>query len=199
MNTAEIVIREVQGDSGFQIAKFLRKGIGQSGKPSHLHSHGQILSFHKRRADIFLNRVPLFNLGDRLKDWAWGVFGRVVMLAVIAIEFYQLSEVNVCAKSSVNGVNVEPETIRGELHSLGETLRKIVNKIIRGRGRTLADDKRGNQFCFRVNGHKNPLVAKLFRVVFADSALLLEPERPYFIALDKVAFQVTHSLIQQPS
>jgi hypothetical protein len=199
MNTAEIVIREVQRDSGFQIFQLFRESIGQSGKPSHLHSHGQILPFHVRRADMFLIRVPLFNLGYRLKYWAWGVFGRVVMLAVIAVQLYKLRKVHICPKRPIHGVNVEPETVCSDLHSFGETLRKIVNKICSGSSGTLADKERRNQFCFGINGHKNPLVAKLGRVIFPHSALLLKAERPYFIALDKVAFQVPHALIHEPS
>ena len=74
MNAAEIIERKMQSNGKFQVVQLFRKGIGQSGKPSHLHSHGQILPFHVRRADVFLIRVSLFNLGYRLKDWAWGVF-----------------------------------------------------------------------------------------------------------------------------
>jgi len=54
MNTAEIVMREVQSDCGFQIIQLFRESIGQSGKTPHLHSHNQILPFHVRRADMFL-------------------------------------------------------------------------------------------------------------------------------------------------
>ena len=41
MNATEIVIREVQGDGGFQVRQLLAERIGESGKASHLHPHGQ--------------------------------------------------------------------------------------------------------------------------------------------------------------
>jgi hypothetical protein len=43
------------------------------------------------------------------------------------------------------------------------------------------------------------LIAKLIGVVFADALLFLKAERPNLIALDKVAFQVTHSRVHEAS
>ncbi len=62
----------------------------------------------------------------------------------------------------------------------------------------LPDGERRNEFGFSVNGHKDPLVAKLCRVVFADSPLFLVAERPDFIALNEVTAEATHTLVHQP-
>jgi hypothetical protein len=47
MNTAEIVIREVKGDGGFQVRQLLAESVGQPRKAPKFHSHGQILPFDK--------------------------------------------------------------------------------------------------------------------------------------------------------
>src|SRR5579864_2187929 len=199
MNMAEIVIREVQGDSGFQVVQLFRESIGQSGKPSHCHPHGQILPFHVRRADMLLIRVALYDLGYALHDWAWGVFSRVVMLAVISVQLHKLCKIHVCPKLPLNRVNVKPESVCSDLDAIGEPLCQVANEKISCPSGTFADDKRGNEFGFRINRHKYPLVAKFFRVVFADSALLFKAECPNLITLDEVAFQVPHSFIREPS
>jgi hypothetical protein len=72
MDTAEIIKREMQSNGKFQVVELFRKGIGQSGKPSHCHPHSKVLPFDVRRADMFLIRVSLDDLGYALHDWAWG-------------------------------------------------------------------------------------------------------------------------------
>ena len=73
MNTAEIVIREVQSNRGFQIVQLLGERIGQSGKPSHCHPHCEVLPFHVRRADMVGIGIARADFGYNLHDWAWGV------------------------------------------------------------------------------------------------------------------------------
>ena len=53
MNTAEIVVREVQADGGFQVRQLLAERIREPRKSPHRHSHSQVLPLHKRRADLF--------------------------------------------------------------------------------------------------------------------------------------------------
>jgi hypothetical protein len=43
MHTAEIIVREVQSASGFQVRQLLRESVRQPGESPHLHSHGQVL------------------------------------------------------------------------------------------------------------------------------------------------------------
>ncbi len=52
MNATEIVIREVQGDGGFQVRQLLAERIGESGKAPHLHTHGQLLPLDKAGRDV---------------------------------------------------------------------------------------------------------------------------------------------------
>ena len=42
MYTAKVVVREMQGDSGFQVRQFLAERIGQPRKAPNLHSYRQV-------------------------------------------------------------------------------------------------------------------------------------------------------------
>ncbi|MBI1750618.1 MAG: hypothetical protein HY234_09765 [Acidobacteria bacterium] len=42
MNPDKIVVREVQGNGGFEVGQFLTESIGQPGEPAHL--HGEVLA-----------------------------------------------------------------------------------------------------------------------------------------------------------
>jgi len=176
MNPPEIVIREVQSNGSFQVVELLRERIGEARKPSHAHSHGEVLAFYEASAHVFLVRFTLSDLGYNLDDWAWGVFGFAVVLAVISVEFYELGKVHIRAKRPLNGVHVEPESVRGDLDSVFDSLCQIINESRGSASCPLADCEGQNQLGFGINGHENPLIAKLTGIVSADAALLLETE-----------------------
>src|SRR5580704_4819857 len=52
MDTAKIVMHEVQCDSGLVILDLLGEGIGQSSEAAHTHPHGQILTFRITGRDV---------------------------------------------------------------------------------------------------------------------------------------------------
>lgn len=54
MNTAEIVMREVQGNSGFQVRQPFAVRIRQPREAANLHPHREVLPFHERRADVLM-------------------------------------------------------------------------------------------------------------------------------------------------
>ena len=63
MNTAEIVVSKMQSDSGFQMRQLFAERIGEPRKSPHRHSHGQVLPFHKRSADMSGVGVALSDFG----------------------------------------------------------------------------------------------------------------------------------------
>lgn len=63
----KIVIREVQGDSGFQVRQLLAERIGESRKAPKLRSHGQILPFNKAGRDVIFVRPSVNGLGYNLR------------------------------------------------------------------------------------------------------------------------------------
>jgi hypothetical protein len=60
----------------------------------------------------------LANLGYNLHDWLWGVPPGSVVLAVIAVQLYDLSEVNIRPKVLFNGIDVKAEAISRELDAI---------------------------------------------------------------------------------
>lgn len=197
VNAAEIVKAKMQSNSSFQIVELLRERISEAGKPSHLHSHGQVLPFHVGSRNVFFIRVPEPHSGYNLRDWAWGVFGRMVMLAIVAIQLDELRKVNIVAKEKRDLGRVKPESVRGDLRAVVYSLHQVANKIF-GRGCVaLPDGKRRNQFRLCIHSDKDPLVAKLCGVILAEFALLLKTERPNFVTLDVVANEIAHPGIVQ--
>jgi hypothetical protein len=63
MNTAEIVKREMQVDGSFQVRELLTESIRQARQSAHLHSHREVLPFHKRCADVGRVRVAKSDFG----------------------------------------------------------------------------------------------------------------------------------------
>jgi hypothetical protein len=165
MNAAEIIKREVQGDSGFQVREFFAESICQSRKSPHRHSHGQILPFHKRRADKFGIGITLSDFGYNPRDAWWGVprFGSVE-LPVVAKHFRKLGEVYVGSKALRNGHGVMVQSVCRELHAVGEPLIQVPQESPRIGADTLADAKRRHQLSLRINGNVNPLIAYFGRI-----------------------------------
>jgi hypothetical protein len=71
VNATEIVKRKMQSNRSFQIVELLRERIGETCKPSHLHSHGQILSLYHATYNLLsriraeANREAMAILADR--------------------------------------------------------------------------------------------------------------------------------------
>ena len=57
MDAHEVVVPIVNRKRGLKTGKLLGKGVCQSSKSTHVHSHGQILPFHQRGRNVFLNRI----------------------------------------------------------------------------------------------------------------------------------------------
>lgn len=61
MNTAEIVVHVVQGDSSNMIFDLLRERVGEPSEAAHLHSHGEVLALDIAGADVL--RIGLADFG----------------------------------------------------------------------------------------------------------------------------------------
>ena len=85
MDAHEIIVREVQSASGFQVRKFLRESVRQSRESPHLHSDRKVLSLDIRRAYMRGIGYAANRSGYNLQDWAWGVT-LISMLAIVAVQ-----------------------------------------------------------------------------------------------------------------
>src|SRR5712692_3738493 len=106
MNAAEIVIREVQGNGGFQMRQLPAECIGEPRKPAKVHPHREVLALYERSADVFRIRTPTANLGYNLRDRPWGV-PFIPVLAIIPVELRQLSEIGIARKRFLDGLAVK--------------------------------------------------------------------------------------------
>lgn len=198
MNAAEIIVREVQGDSGLEMRQLFAERIGEPGKPSHLHSHGQILPFHKRCADLVRVGIALADSGYNPRDAWWGVprFGSVE-LSVVAKHLGELREVYIRPEALRHGHRVVVQSIRGQLHAIGKALVQVPQERPRIGPHALTDAKRGNQFGFGINGNIDPLVAKFGRVSGADVPPFLADVAPDFIDLQIPGVESAHSRVHE--
>jgi hypothetical protein len=195
MNTAEIIVREMQGGGGFEMRQLLAVSIGQPRKPAKLHSQSKVLPFHKRRRDVIRVRIPAANFGYDLRDRSWGV-ALISKLAIIAVQLCQLSEVGVTRKRFFHSLPVENVRICRQLHAvIAKSVIQIQHECLRVSTGTFADKVRRNEFRLGIERDENPLVAKVCRVVFSNLPLLLHQEAPNLVTLNAAAGQLAHLFV----
>jgi hypothetical protein len=197
MNTAKVVIRKVQGDSGFQVRQLLAERIGEPRKAPKLHPHGQVLPLYKAGRNVPRIRVASPHLGYNLDDWAWGIPRIRVMLAIVAKQFDELREVNVQTECERDAFGVVAQAVRCDLDATGDTVIQVPKKRTGHFAVPFPNDERRNQFSFLINRHVNPLVAQFGRIVFTDVTRLFLNEGPNFVNLQIPGAQITHSGIHQ--
>jgi hypothetical protein len=120
MNATEIVIREMQGDGGFQVRSLLAERIRQSGESSASHAKGEVLPLHEASGDVLGVGIAGSDLGYNLRDWAWGVppFGRIKLSMIEHLD--KLREVYIQPEAHGYGSGVVDKAVRGELSRRGE-------------------------------------------------------------------------------
>lgn len=198
MNTTEIVIGEMQSDSGPEMFQFLGKTIREPRKSSHRHTHGEVLPFHEAGRNMLRIRIANSDFGYNPLDWRWGIppFGAVV-LSVVAEHFRQLREVYVGTKAFRNAYGVVVKSVGSKLHAVCDALVQVPQESPRIGTHTLADAKRRNQFRFGINRNVNPLIAHFRRIAAAHVPALLADVAPDFINLQIFGLQVLHSRVHK--
>lgn len=83
----EVVVKVMQRDRVLMIFDFLGKAVAQPSESTHLHTHGQVLSFDERRVDMLRFRCSAFN--NRVSA---GANGRAVTGLSGAIVFVFLNQ-----------------------------------------------------------------------------------------------------------
>ena len=197
MNTAKIVIREVQGDSGFQVIQLLAESVCQPRQSANLHPQREVLPFHQTGRDVLRVRTTPSNLGYNLHDWPWGVPRSAVMLAIIAKQLFQLREIGVSSEAFSNSCGVERIGVCGELNAVSHSLSQIPDERLRVQHCAPPNDVAGNEFRFLIQSGKNPSISELARVILLHVASLLADESPYLIDLQITTGHFLHSFIEQ--
>src|SRR5438876_13908 len=136
MNTAEIIEREVQSNSGFQMRQLFAESICEPSQSAKLHPHREILTLNVGRADMFWIGMTAAHFGYNLHDWPWGVPRIGVMLAPIAKQFRQLREVHIGSKCFRHAQSVVIEGVSRKLHAIREAVVQVPqNALVSGRAR----------------------------------------------------------------
>jgi hypothetical protein len=196
MNATEIVVREMQGNGGFQVRQLLAESVRQARQPAKLHSHGEVLPLHVASRNVACARVSDSHLGYRLRDPWWGV-PPFVVLPKVSEQLHKLREVHIQPKDFRNGLGVEVEAIGGQLDLISKASVQIADETHGVCDAALSDAIGRDQFCVRIQRNENPLIAYFCAVLFANLALLLAHERPDFVALHIAAIEVAQLRIHQ--
>lgn len=200
MNAAEIIVRKVQGDSSFQMRQLFAERVREPRKSPHLHSHGQITAFDKTGRDMVRVRIASSDSGYNPLDWRWGV-PRIgsVELPVVAKHFRKLREVHVQTKAHRHAACVVMQAVTRDLRPAFDASVQVPEKRGGIAAKPLADVKRGNKFCFRINRHKHPLTSKFLGIARANALLFLSDPRPNFVDLQIPGPESSQSCVHQSS
>lgn len=157
MNPDEVVVHVVDRQRCSVILNLFRVGISQPGKPSIVHSDGEVLALNVAGADVLRVRPSL----DRFLFAADALRRAVALLAfgVVHVNLDEHSVVDIVAKGVLDGAQVRLRAVTGQLHAIGKASRKVFHKIAGGDRIALADHETGDQLGISVNGDPRPHVA----------------------------------------
>jgi hypothetical protein len=196
---AKIVIGEVQRTRGLEIVQLLAESVRQPSEPANRHPHVQILPLNVAGADVTRVRptVPYLDYGFDYLPWRVAAFG--VMLPVIAVQLYHLSEVRLPCEYILDATAVEVEAVSRKLEAVffRDAAMQVIQEPVRGFAGPLAYGVRGNQLCVCVNSNEYPSVAKLRRIAILQVTFLLAYERPNFVTLNPGTPEIAHLRVHQ--
>lgn len=153
----EIVKHHVQCNRSRMVLDLRGKGVCQSGEAPHGHAHREVLPFDIAGAGVLRIRRTdsLFLLtADALRRAVARFAGRFR-----PVDLVQHAVVDVLSKGIIDGVDVDLEAISGQLDVIGETARKILNKLCGATSIPLAEEPARNELCVRIDGNPHPNVA----------------------------------------
>jgi hypothetical protein len=115
----------------------------------------------------------------------------------LAVELYELGVIDIGTEASLDGFQICPVSVAGNLHAIGETPRQITHELDGGRATAVADAPRWDQFGFRIDRNPRPDIAGiLWRLLRErDVALLGVAKGPNLIELKALTGQVAERLI----
>jgi len=107
-----------------------------------------------------------------------------------------LSVVDLACKSILDGLKVGLESVRGKLHTVGQTLRQVVHEVVSGSGISCANIPTRNQLSIGVHRNPSPNIPPTLRPLLGTDILLLgSNEGPYLVGLNPLASEVAEGAI----
>lgn len=197
MDAAEVVVHVEQRDRVHMVVELFRERVSQTGEPPHVHPHGQILPLDMRRAHV--RRVRVANNRIDLAADADGGAVTLLGLRVGAIELLQHGVVDVSAKGILDGRQIHLVAVRGELDSVRQSARHILQKLRGASGVARPNKPAQNELGVGINRDEGPRVASiriLRRDLRGDVLRLARDERPDFINLHATRRDVADGAVQ---
>jgi hypothetical protein len=196
---AKIVVGEMQGTSGLEVVQFLAKGIRQPRESADRLAHGHILPLYVTGRDVPHVRASITYFYNRLDHWGRGIATSGVVLTVVAVELYHLSEVRLSRKHILNAFLVKVEPVCADLKAVlfSDSIAKASEELIGCFASALADGIGGNQFSLGVNRDEHPSIADLWRILGFYMTLFFRDVSPNFIALDVLTAKILHLTVHQ--
>jgi hypothetical protein len=169
----------------------LAKGVRQSRKPSHAHSHGEVCPFNVAGRNVPRVRIALerlfpgpYALGRTVAGLCIGGDGRD------AIQLDELGEVNAMRESALHSIQIGTMPVRGQLDAVGKAAGNIIHEDVRALGIPATYQPRDDQLAIGIQGRPRPDIARAFRRILGVGEVLglRVAERPDFVALDALGF-----------
>jgi hypothetical protein len=195
----EIVVGEVQSARRFQIVELLGEGIRQPRESPDRHTHREVLPLNITSRDVAHVRPTVTYFYYRLHYRCRGVAPSRVMLPVIAIKLYDLSEVGLSCEYILNPTPIKVEAIGAQLQAMifRDPAVKIVQELVGGFAVPLADRIGRNQFRVGINANEHPCIPEFSGIIVFHVALFLANECPDFVALNVLAAEILHPRVHQ--
>src|ERR1017187_3699483 len=173
------------------VLDLLGERISKSGESTDRHPNREIVALYVACVNVLRVRMTsnCVALAPKADGWAISLFA----FFRDAINLHQLRIVDVATKCSINRLDVEFQAIAGELDAISQAACKILDEVPRtGRVATCNQPTR-HQLGICVNRGPKPRISSawiLLGNVRSDVLLFAVAERPAFIDLHPVAFQV---------
>ena len=103
MDSAEALIHVVQDNRVHVVVDLFGECIGQSGKPSHLHTHREVLALNKTGGNVLRFRMAL-NRHRTAADASSGAVANLTLCLVGAIQLYVNRVVNIVRKRQIDRI-----------------------------------------------------------------------------------------------
>jgi hypothetical protein len=198
MNPNEIVVHEVNCQRSNVMLNAFAEPIRETGKPTHVHSHIQVLPLNVGCGNQINIRVPEFRLllnpGANVRRVARFRACRRAF-AVLLDEHGIINSIR--AKRFTNGGKIDRVSIGGELNAIGETACNVAHENVSGLPVPASNMPRNDKLRIGIEGGPCPnrtgfefgfLFHRSIRVFLANVA-------PNFIALNALRLHIHYALI----
>src|ERR1035437_2010315 len=200
VNSAEVVVGEVEAVRGPKILPLLRERVRQPREAAHLQTDGEILALDVAGAN--LRRIGIAHDWDLLRVRDIGRAVPALAFRVLRVDLDQLCEVATVAESGRNRAHVGLESIGADLEALtAGSVAQALNKGVRGGLAATAQGEIENQFGVAFDGNEAVGVTDAVIVRFKRGlvAFPLLNEGPDFVALNILHRDVDDQLSQSPN